>query len=79
MPIEDIRLEVYGISNDARTAYRSRLDELTRHYGFPWIDFREHDSDPGFSVDFLDHLSAEGWLYYNKALDDFFHDRLTTL
>ena len=39
--------------------------------------FRDHENDPAFLVDFLDHLSAEGWLYYNKALDDFFHERLT--
>lgn len=77
MPIEDIRLEVYGILPEARTAYRQRLDDLVAQYKIPLRDFREHDSDPGFSVDFLDHLSAEGWLYYNQALDDFYHDRLS--
>lgn len=79
MPIEDIRLEVYGLQPSARTAYLERLHGLADHYNFGYIDFREHQADPAFMVDFQDHLSAEGWLFYNKALDDFFHGRLTSL
>lgn len=79
MPIEDIRLEVYGLLPSARTAYLERLHGLAEHYNFRYIDFREHQADPAFMVDFQDHLSAEGWLFYNKALDDFFHGRLTSL
>lgn len=77
MPVEDIRLEVYGISPETRTAYNERLVGLTSRYNFPLVDFHEYQRDPSFLVDFLDHLSASGWLYYNKALDDYFHDRLT--
>ena len=79
MPVEDIRLEVYGLGPDARNAYVQRLDALAESYRFPLADFREHHADPAFLADFLDHLSGKGWLYYNKALDDFFHGRLTTL
>jgi D-alanine transfer protein len=79
MPIEDIRLEVYGLGPDARTTYLNRLNQLAEDYGFHHLDFRDHQADPGFLVDFQDHLSAEGWLFYNKALDDFFHGRLTSL
>ncbi len=79
MPIEDIRLEVYGISPDARTAYLDRLHMLAGRYDIPLVDFRDHEKDNGFTVDFLDHLSGEGWLYYNKVLDDFYHDRLQKL
>ena len=43
----------------------------------PLADFREHQHDNDFLVDFLDHLSAEGWMYYNKALDDFYHGQFT--
>jgi D-alanine transfer protein len=76
MPIEDIRLEVYGISPEIRTAYHQRLSGLASQYGFPLLDFHEYENDPSFMVDFLDHLSGSGWLYYNKALDDFFHGRM---
>ena len=79
MPIEDIRLEVYGLAPSARTSYLDRLNQLAEDYGFHHIDFRDHQADPAFLFDFQDHLSAEGWLFYNKALDDFFHGRLTTL
>lgn len=75
MPVEDIRLEVYGVSPEARTAYLRRLDGLAEKHDVPLLDFRDHQKDPGFLVDFLDHLSPQGWLYYNKALDDFYHAR----
>ena len=45
------------------------------HFDVALLDFREHEKDPAFLVDFLDHLSPQGWLYYNKALDDFYHER----
>jgi D-alanine transfer protein len=75
MPVEDIRLEVYGVSPKARTAYLRRLEGLAEKHDVPLLDFRDHQKDSGFLVDFLDHLSPQGWLYYNKALDDFYHAR----
>lgn len=75
MPVEDSRLEVYGVSSAARNAYLQRLDGLADEYDFPLLAFREYEKDPTFMVDFLDHLSGKGWLYYNKALDDFYHGR----
>lgn len=79
MPVEDIRLEVYGLAPSARTALLDRLDRLADRYDLPLLDFRDHQDEPTFMVDFEDHLSGEGWLYYNKALDDFYHGRLTAL
>ena len=75
IPIEDIRLEVYGISASSRAAYTGRLRKLATKYNIPLADFPASEASPGFTVDFLDHLSGEGWLYYNKALDDFYHGR----
>jgi len=75
MPVEDIRLEVYGVSSEARTAYLRRLEGLAEMHDVPLLDFRDHQKDPSFLVDFLDHLSPQGWLHYNKALDDFYHAR----
>ncbi len=79
MPVEDIRLEVYGLAPSARTALLNRLDSLADRYDFPLLDFRDHEDDRTFTIDFEDHLSGEGWLYYNKALDDFFHGRISSL
>jgi D-alanine transfer protein len=74
MPVDDIRLDLYGITPETRTAYLERLARLTRKYEFPLQDFHEYEKDPSFMLDFGDHLSASGWLYYNKAMDDFFHN-----
>ena len=79
MPVEDIRLEVYGLDAAARLSYIDRLKGLTDEYHYPLQLFREYESDPGFLYDFQDHLSAEGWLFYNKAIDDFFHGRVSSL
>lgn len=79
MPVEDIRLEVYGLDEAARLAYVNRLDGMVDRFDYPLCMFRDHEDDASFLYDFQDHLSAEGWLYYNKALDDFFHDRVSSL
>ena len=79
MPIEDIRLEVYGLEKDARLGYVQRLESMARQFNYPILLFRDHENDPAFLYDFQDHLSAEGWLFYNQALDDFFHDRISSL
>jgi D-alanine transfer protein len=73
MPIEDVRLEAAGLTPDARNAFVGRLDGLARRYKIPLLAFREHEKDPGFLADFFDHLSPQGWLYFDKALDDFYH------
>ena len=75
MPVEDIRLEAGGLSPAARNVFAERLHGLAKTYNFPLLAFREHENDPGFLSDFFDHLSAKGWIYYDRALDDFYHDR----
>ena len=76
MPLEDIRLEVYGLDKESRLGFVQRLEGMTDEFSYPLMLFREHESDPAFLYDFQDHLSGEGWLFYNKALDDFFHGRI---
>jgi D-alanine transfer protein len=66
---------VYGVSDKARVAYTHRLEDLAHQYEVPLLDFRDHEKNPDFLVDFLDHLSPQGWMYYNKALDEFYHAR----
>ncbi|MEO7319210.1 MAG: D-alanyl-lipoteichoic acid biosynthesis protein DltD [Chthoniobacteraceae bacterium] len=76
MPLEDARLEVSGLGAENRLAFLQRLQSMAGEFKYPLLLFREHEKDPAFLFDFQDHLSGEGWLYYNKALDDFFHDRI---
>ena len=76
MPLNGTWLEKNGVSRAARAQYLTRLRALAQRYGVPLEDFEAHEQDPRFLADHHDHLSIEGWMYYNRALDDFFHDRL---
>jgi D-alanine transfer protein len=75
MPINGAYLDRLHISAQARAVYYDRLEALAAAYGVPLVDFRDHDEDPAFLRDTRDHLSAKGWLYFDAAIDAFYHDR----
>lgn len=75
MPLHAADLETTGVSADARKSYGKRLEQLSQRYQTPLVYFSEHESDPTFFADHLDHPGVKGWIYYNKMLDDFFHGR----
>ena len=79
MPVHGADLEALGVSADARHAYRAQLRELTTSHHAPLVYFGQHEEDPNFFYDNLDHLGAKGWVHYNRTLDDFFHGRLSNL
>ncbi len=76
MPLHADVLEAQGVSETGRLAYGERLQEMVRRYGVPLVYFADHESDPVFFVDQNDHIGSKGWWYYNKVLDDFYHDKL---
>ncbi len=76
MPVHGPDLEASGVSAEARHAYLARITELAAKYRAPLVYYGQHEEDPNFFYDNLDHLGAKGWIYYNQTLDDFFHDRL---
>jgi D-alanine transfer protein len=78
MPVHGQDLEAMGVSADARHAYLARLHDLTARHRVPLVYYQQEEDDPNFFYDNLDHLGAKGWIFYNKTLDDFYHDRLTT-
>jgi D-alanine transfer protein len=65
-----------GISRSARDEFYRKLPALAQQYHFPAVEFQEHDEDPAFLIKQQPHLTAKGWAYYDRALDDFFHRRL---
>jgi D-alanine transfer protein len=75
MPIGGNFYDHAGISRAAREDYYLKLRALVRNYHFAVVDFEEHDEDPGFLIRHQSHLTAKGWVYYDRALDDFFHGR----
>jgi D-alanine transfer protein len=76
MPIDGQFYDRTGVSWSAREGYYDKLRALAQRYNFPVIEFREHDDDPAFLLRHTDHLTAKGWTFYNRALDDFFHGRV---
>jgi D-alanine transfer protein len=69
-------IEVYaarGVSKSAREVYYDRMRDLAQRYHFPLIEFEDHDTDPTFLIAHREHPTPKGWMYYNRALDNFFH------
>ena len=62
-----------GNTAGARQAYYRRIEETARAAGFAARDFSEHEEDRTFFND-AGHPSAKGWIFYDRALDEFYHD-----
>ena len=73
MPIDDTLHDTKGVSRAGRQVYYDRMSELARRYHFPLIQFEDHDADPAFLIAHREHPTPEGWMYYNRALEDFFN------
>jgi D-alanine transfer protein len=78
MPINGRYFDRFGVGRETRDLYYTRIRALAQEYHMPLIDFEEHDEDEDFLAGHHDHLSDKGWLYFDKALDEFFHDRLAS-
>jgi D-alanine transfer protein len=78
-PIPGVYYDYVGVSGQARLQYYSRLRALGAEYGVPVVDFEDHDTDLYFVTDPNSHLSGLGWVYYDQALDAFFHGTLDQL
>jgi len=76
MPLAGDFYDHAGISRLARDEFYRKLPALVEQYHFPVVEFQEHDEDPAFLIRHQSHLTAKGWAYYDRALDDFFHGRL---
>ena len=75
MPLAGDFYDEKGVSRSAREHYYAKLRALVQRYHFPLLEFKDHDEDPAFLYLQKSHLSAKGWIYYDRALDDFFHGR----
>ena len=75
MPIAGDLYDRKGVSRSAREDYYVKLRALVQRYHFRLVEFKGHDEDPAFLFRHQSHLTAKGWIYYDRALDDFFHGR----
>lgn len=76
MPLAGDFYDHAGVSRSARDEFYRKLPALVKQYHFPVVEFQDHDEDPAFLIKHQSHLTAKGWVYYDQALDDFFHGRL---
>jgi D-alanine transfer protein len=76
MPMDGRFYDQQGYSRLARENYYQKMRALAQRYNFMLIEFEDHDEDPAFLDAKHTHLTQEGWLFYNRALDDFFHGRV---
>jgi D-alanine transfer protein len=73
MPPDGVFLENGGISKESLALFSARVRSLCAQHGAQVEAFEDHVEDPAFFADPHDHLSAKGWMYYNRALDQFYH------
>ena len=76
MPMAGEFYDHAGISRAAREDYYTKLRTLVQRYHFSVLEFKAHDEDPAFLLRHQSHLTAKGWMFYNRALDDFFNERV---
>ena len=76
MPIAGEFYDHAGVSRSAREDYYTKLRALVQRYHFALVEFKSHDEDPAFLLRYQSHLTAKGWMFYNRALDDFFNERV---
>jgi D-alanine transfer protein len=84
MPMDGQFYDEVGISRSVREYYYQKMRALAQQYNFALAEFEQHDEDPTF----LDHrvprikhvaaphLTAKGWMFYDRVLDNFFHRRV---
>ena len=76
MPIAGEFYDHAGVSRSAREDYYTKLRALVQRYHFALVEFKAHDEDPAFLLRYQSHLTAKGWMFYNRTLDDFFNERV---
>ena len=76
MPLHGGWYDQCGITYTARSAYYQKVREIGARYHAAVVDFADHDTDQSFCHDNMGHMAPGGLVYYNQALDRFFHDEL---
>jgi D-alanine transfer protein len=63
------------LSRRERQLYYERWAHELEQLGVPWLDFRDADEDLYFMTDTGAHFSPRGWLFADRALDMFWHEK----
>ena len=73
-PFNGIYRDMGGTSPQGRRVYYTKLEQTLRAAGYPLRDFSDHEEDRFFFND-TGHPSAKAWIFYDHAIDDFYHTK----
>jgi D-alanine transfer protein len=76
VPLPGVSYEKHGLSRAARDYFYQRVAAMAEERGFRAETFAKHDLDQEFIIGATTHFTYKGWLYVDRLLDDFYHDRL---
>ncbi len=76
IPLNGAWFDWQGISYSARALLYQKLRDAVKAHHTPAVIMDDHDNDKYFLIDPGAHLSSRGWVFYNKVLNDFYHDSL---
>lgn len=74
-PVNGDYSDFTGVSPAARASYYAQMEDMGRRHGIPVVTFADHDEDASFSIDPSSHPSRKGWIFYDRALNAFWHDK----
>ena len=73
-PFNGIYRDTGGTTPAGRQVYYGKLEQTLRAAGYPLRDFSDHEEDRWFFND-TGHPSAKAWIFYDHAIDDFYHTK----
>ncbi len=71
-PFNGIYRDLGGTSRLSRQVYYDKVAEVLAQAGYPLRDFSDHEEDRFFFND-AGHPSAKAWIFYDQAIDRFYH------
>lgn len=71
-PFNGLYSDACGVTAGARQQYYQRIGALAARYGVALNQFSAHELERSFFHDDV-HPSATAWIYYDRALDSFYH------
>ena len=75
VPISGTGYERRGVSGLARDQFYRLFEAMCAEHEYAAVTFCDHDMDDGFTIPRSSHFTPKGWLYVDRVLDDFYHDR----
>lgn len=78
VPLPGPSLDRHHVTRKARDYYYDRIESMCRKRVIACETFSDQDMAIDFLIGSGTHLETKGWLYVNRLLDDFFHNRVHT-